>query len=63
MPGLYLIDVNQGLLALSIDIMKRYKIDPRDSIHAATAITEKVNIIISEYLDFNKIKENWYNGI
>ena len=63
MPGLHLVAVNQDLLALSISIMKRYKTDPRDSIHAATAITQKANIIISEDTDFNKIKELKRKGI
>ncbi|WP_287950924.1 PIN domain-containing protein [Acidiplasma sp.] len=57
MPGLNLVDINQDLLALSMNIMKRYKTSPRDSIHAATAITQKANIIISEDSDFDKIKE------
>ncbi len=57
MPGLHLVDVNQDLLAISISIMRKYKTDPRDSIHAATAVTQKANIIISEDTDFNKIKE------
>ena len=57
MPGLHLVGVNQDLLAIAISIMRKYKTDPRDSIHAATAITQKTNIIISEDTDFNKIKE------
>ncbi len=57
MSGLHLVDVNQDLLAIAISIMRKYKTDPRDSIHAATAITQKTNIIISEDTDFNKIKE------
>jgi predicted nucleic acid-binding protein len=48
MEGLYLVDVNQDLLALAISIMKKYKTDPRDSIHAATAITQKTAVAISE---------------
>ncbi len=63
MPGLHLVDVNQDLLALSIDIMKRYKTDPRVSIHAATAITQKANIIISEDSDFDRIRELKRRGI
>ncbi len=57
MEGLHLIDVNQDLLALAISIMKKYKTDPRDSIHAATAITQKADIVISEDSDFDKITE------
>ena len=55
MEGLHLVDVNQDLLALAISIMKKYKTDPRDSIHAATAITQKADVIISEDMDFDKI--------
>ena len=57
MEGLHLIDVNQDLLALAISIMKKYKTDPRDSIHAATAITQKAAVVISEESDFDKITE------
>ena len=57
MEGLHLIDVNQDLLALAISIMKKYKTDPRDSIHEATAITQKAAVVISEESDFDKITE------
>ncbi|ARD85216.1 PIN-domain RNase, VapC-type toxin [Ferroplasma acidiphilum] len=57
MEGLHLIDVNQDLLALAISIMKKYKTYPRDSIHAATAITQKAAVVVSEDSDFDKITE------
>ena len=63
MPGLYLVNVNQDLLAISISIMRTYKTVPRYSIHAATSITQKANIIISEDTNFNKIKELERKGV
>jgi len=63
MQRLHLVDVNPDLLALSISIMKKYRTDPRDSIHAATAITQKATIVISEDSDFNRISELKRNSI
>lgn len=57
MPGLKLVGVNGDLLSLALELMKRYKLDPRDSIHAASAISENAEIIISADEDFDRIKE------
>jgi len=63
MQRLHLVDVNPDLLALSISIMKKYRTDPRDSIHAATAIAQKATVFISEDSDFNRIGELKRNSI
>ncbi|MHB1493594.1 MAG: type II toxin-antitoxin system VapC family toxin [Thermoplasmataceae archaeon] len=57
MSGLKLVEVNTNVLAGAIAIMKKYSLDPRDSIHAASAIIEKAEVMISEDKDFDKIRE------
>ncbi len=55
MPNLTFIDVNDEVLWESLALIKQYKLDPRDAIHAACAITHGVYTIISEDPDFDKI--------
>jgi predicted nucleic acid-binding protein len=56
-PNMKLTAVDGELLALALKLIKKYKLDPRDSIHAATAILEKAEAIISTDPHFDKIKE------
>jgi predicted nucleic acid-binding protein len=56
-PNMKLTAVDGELLALALKLIKKYKLDPRDSIHAATAILEKADVIISTDPHFDKIKE------
>jgi hypothetical protein len=56
-PNMKLTAVDGELLALALKLIKKYKLDPRDSIHAATAILEKAETIISTDSHFDKIKE------
>ena len=51
------IDVNYETICLSYDLMKKYKLRPRDAIHAASALSKNIKIIISEDDDFDDIKE------
>ncbi|MBS7631297.1 type II toxin-antitoxin system VapC family toxin [Candidatus Bathyarchaeota archaeon] len=57
MPGLELIDVDGDLLAVALEIMRRYQLDPRDSIHAASALSKKAEAIISTDEHFDKFTE------
>ncbi|MEM2995397.1 MAG: type II toxin-antitoxin system VapC family toxin [Candidatus Bathyarchaeia archaeon] len=56
-PNVKLAVVDEELLALALNLIKKYKLDPRDSIHAATAILEKADVIISTDSHFDKIEE------
>jgi len=56
-PNLKLIPVNEDLLAVALDLIKKYGLDPRDSIHGAAAILNKVEAIVSTDEHFDKIKE------
>jgi len=57
MPRLKLGAVNGDLLASALAIMRRYRLDPRDSIHAATALNEGAEIIVSVDKHFDKVGE------
>jgi len=38
MPKLAIIPVDEAVIRSAVDIIRRYELDPRDSIHAASAI-------------------------
>lgn len=57
MPNLILLDVNTNIISKSLDLMRIYKLYPRDSIHAASALNNNIFTIVSEDKDFNAIKE------
>jgi len=56
-PNLRLTLVNGELLASALNLIRKYRLDPRDSIHAATAILERAEAIVSTDTHFDKIKE------
>jgi len=56
-PNLRLTLVNGELLALALNLIRKYRLDPRDSIHAATAILERAEAIVSTDTHFDKMKE------
>lgn len=56
-PNLTLIPVNGELLSSALNLIKKYNLDPRDAIHAATAITEKAKAMVSTDTHFDRIKE------
>lgn len=56
MPSLILLDANASVLATSFNLMKLYRLFPRDAIHAASAINNRVFTIVSEDKDFDKVK-------
>lgn len=57
MPNLIFIDVNKNIIAKAQELIENYNIRPRDAIHAATALLNDINEIISDDEDFDKIKE------
>lgn len=56
-PNLKFIDATNEITLRALDLIKKYKLDPRDSIHAASALSKNISTIISDDLDFSKIKE------
>lgn len=51
------ISVDYDVIKTSLELMKKYDIDPRDAIHAASAISKGIKIIVSEDSDFDKLEE------
>ncbi len=55
MPNLELISTTKDIITKSQEIFVKYQINPRDAIHAASAMSINADII-SEDSDFDKIK-------
>ncbi len=51
------LQADENIIFLSQKLMKIYNLKPRDAIHAATAIVNKCDSIISDDSDFDKMKE------
>lgn len=56
-PNLIFSPVDEVIINLAQDIVERYSLKPRDSIHAATAMSHGIKQIISDDTDFDTIKE------
>jgi hypothetical protein len=56
-PNLELIAVDGELVSSALQIIRDFNLDPRDAIHAATAIAEKVDAIVSTDPHFDRLKE------
>ncbi|MBI2143101.1 type II toxin-antitoxin system VapC family toxin [Candidatus Woesearchaeota archaeon] len=57
MPNLSLADVDSEIIHNSLQLIKQYRLAPRDGIHAATAQRYKVDVFVSDDGDFSKVKE------
>ena len=57
MPNLSFISVDEGIMREAIEIYKKDKLNPRDSIHFSCMKKRKLNLIISSDSDFDKVKE------
>ena len=56
-PNLEFINVDEGVLTQAQTLMNKYKLSPRDSIHAASALDRRIKTIISDDEDFDQVKE------
>ncbi len=56
-PNLIFIETNDEIINKAQDLITNYNLGPRDAIHIASALTNKINEIISDDSDFDKIKE------
>jgi len=56
-PNLEIIPADRELAFSALQIMKENNLAPRDAIHAATAIAEKVDCMVSTDAHFGRIKE------
>jgi len=55
--NLQFISVDENILSRAQALMTKYNLDPRDSIHIASAIDRKIKIIISDDKDADKVEE------
>src|SRR3989344_2802261 len=56
-PHLSFLDVDAKIISKAQELVEKYKLDPRDAIHAATAILNGCKEIISDDPDFDRVKE------
>lgn len=56
MPNIRFFDVNDGVIWKALELIREYKILPRDAIHAATALIAGAGMIYSEDGDFDEIR-------
>ena len=57
MPNLIFLSVDEAIIRKALALVEAYKLNPRDSIHAASAINHNISIIFSEDKDFDRVKE------
>lgn len=57
MPNLVFFNATSEIILKAQSLIEKYNLDPRDAIHAATAIINKCDSIVSDDSDFDKIKE------
>jgi predicted nucleic acid-binding protein len=55
-PNIEIIPATKELALSALQIIKECRLDPRDAIHAATAIAEKVDCIVSADAHFDRVK-------
>lgn len=56
-PNLKLLGVRKGVVLRAQEIMEKYSLKPRDALHAATALENRITTIVSYDEDFDKVKE------
>jgi len=56
-PNLKLLNVKRSVVLRAQKLMEKYGIKPRDAIHAATALENGVETIVSYDRDFDKLEE------
>ena len=56
-PNLEIMPADKEVVRSAMQIIKEYHLAPRDAIHAATAIAEKADFIVSTDAHFDRVKE------
>ena len=57
MSELNLIPVDESVIRFSLDLMRKYSFDPRDSIHAASAVLARADAVVSTDPHFDRLEE------
>jgi predicted nucleic acid-binding protein len=56
-PNLQFIDVNERIVVHAQNLIEKYELSPRDSIHLASALEGRAEAVISDDDDFDQVKE------
>jgi len=56
-PNLDIIPVDRELALAALELIKEHNLAPRDALHAATAIAEKADYIVSTDAHFDRVRE------
>jgi uncharacterized protein len=56
-PNLEIVPFDRELALLALRLIEEHHLAPRDAIHAATAVADKVDVIVSTDAHFDSIKE------
>lgn len=56
-PNMSFIDATYQIISMAQELIKKYRLRPRDAIHAACAIHKDIKIIVSDDADFDYVKE------
>lgn len=56
-PNLEVVPADRELVLFALQLIKKHHLAPRDAIHAATAIADKADAIVSTDVHFDKIEE------
>ena len=56
-PNLQFVPVDENVVASAQRLMGKYNLDPRDSIHLASALEKRSKSVISDDADFDQITE------
>jgi predicted nucleic acid-binding protein len=56
-PNLEIVSADREVVSSALYIIREYHLEPRDAIHAATAIAEKVDCVVTTDAHFGRVKE------
>ena len=62
-PNLEIVSANREVVSSALHIIREYHLEPRDAIHTATAIAEKVDCVITTDAHFGRVKELKTKGL
>jgi len=56
-PNLEIVAADKTVVYSAIEVIKKYHLAPRDALHVATAIGEKVDYVVTADVHFGRVKE------
>ncbi len=62
-PNLEIVAANREIAYMALQIIEEFRLDPRDAFHAATAIIEKADCMVSTDLHFDRVKNLKRQGL